>query len=411
MLDNPQGGAPRPRSLSRNPSAASAAVGGSFAAPHMSGDPAKNGALGNNVKSVGRSARHEGNLARYASKWTAASLLQGHDVTLSKRLSHCGYVARELAVTLDRNGQSGAASFSGLKTCASVWCCPCCSPRISNGRRDELNQLLSGARYEKLAVVMLTLTARHDRSMRLAPFLDGLKRAKQKMRQHRAWKTTVKPAFVGSVTATEVTHGRNGFHPHFHEIVVMDCPPADALERIGSLRSAWLASLAGVGLSGNDAAFQVQPAQAVGQYVAKFGAAEELTLQGAKQGRNGSRTPWQLLSDARDGDAQAAAVWIEYALAFRGRRQLVWSPRLKARFGVDEKLDEAFAVESEPAPEPETLRAWLGAGSDWRNARRRRVALVRAAESGTSLDAAEFGPTDRETWQRLGGEMLIEPPG
>lgn len=409
MKHIPAKGVFRPSSAALNPSAVSAAVGGSFAAPHASGDPAKNGALGNNVKSLDQRERHQGNLSRYASKWTAANLLQGHDDTLAKRLSHCGYVAREFAVTLDRNGSTGAGSFSGLKTCASVWCCPCCSPRISNGRRDELNQLLSGARSEKLAVVMLTLTARHDRSMRLAPFLDALKRAKERLRQRREWRS-LKPAFVGSVTATEVTHGRNGFHPHFHEIIVMDCPPADALERIGSLRSAWLASLAGVGLSGNDAAFQVQPAQAVGQYVAKFGAAEELTLQSVKQGRNGSRSPWQLLSDARDGDAQAAAVWIEYALAFRGRRQLVWSPRLKARFNVDEKPDDALAGEAEPSPDIQTLRAWMGSGSDWRNARRRRVALVRAAESGTCLDAAEFGPTDSETWQRLGGEMVIEPP-
>jgi len=393
MLEHSRGAQP-PQIYSPSPSAVSAAD-----AP-----------LGNNVKSVGGSERHESNLSRYAAKWAAANLLQGHDDKLAKRLSHCGYVARAFDVTLERNGRTGAASFDGLKTCASVWCCPCCSPRISATRRDELNKLLSGARSQKLAVVMLTLTARHDRSMRLAPFLDALKRAKQKMRQHWAWKTTVKPAFVGSVTATEVTHGGNGFHPHFHEIVVMNCAPSEALERISALRSAWLASLGAVGLSGNEAAFQVQAAQAVGQYVAKFGAAEELTLQSAKQGRKGSRTPWQLLSDARDGDAQAAAIWIEYALAFRGRRQLVWSPGLKARFGVGETPDEVAASETEPSPDAETLRAWIGSSEAWRQARRRRVALVRAAECGTDLDHAEHGPTDRQAWQRLGGEMLVEPP-
>lgn len=367
-------------------------------------------ALGNNVKSVDHAAAHERNLSRYASKWAAANLLKNHDAALSKRLSHCGYVARQFEVTLERKGDTGKAGFDGLKTCASVWCCPCCSPRISARRKDDLDVLLSGARASGLSVVMLTLTARHDRQMKLAPFLDALKDAKRRLRQRREWRA-FKPAFVGSVTATEVTYGRNGWHPHFHEILVLDCPPAAALSLIEGLRSVWLACLQGAGLSGNDAAFQVQSAQAAGAYVAKFGAAEELALQGEKRGRNGSRGPWQLLDDARDGDKRAAAIWIEYALGFRGRRQLVWSSGLKARFGVGETSDDEAAAEVDPAPPAaEVLRAWAGSGDRWRLARRRRVALVLAAESRACLDAAEYGLTDAERWQRLGGESVIDPP-
>ena len=164
-------------------------------------------------------------------------------------------------------------------------------------------------------------------------------------------------------------------------------------------------------LSGNDAAFQVQSAQAAGAYVAKFGAAEELALQGQKRGRNGSRGPWQLLDDARDGCARSAAIWREYALAFRGRRQLVWSPGLKARFSIGETTDDEAAAEVDPAPPAaEVLRAWAGAGDRWRSARRRRVALVQAAEAGGSLDAAEYGPTDALRWQLRGGDAVLEPP-
>lgn len=386
------------------------APGGASPRPRRSARPAPGAALGNNVKSVDHAAAHERNLSRYASKWAAANLLKNHDAALSKRLSHCGYVARQFEVTLERKGDTGKAGFDGLKTCASVWCCPCCSPRISARRKDDLDVLLSGARASGLSVVMLTLTARHDRQMKLAPFLDALKDAKRRFRQRREWRG-LKPVFVGSVTATEVTHGRNGWHPHFHEIAVLDCPPAAALAFIEGLRAAWLACLQGVGLSGNEAAFQVQSAQAAGAYVAKFGAAEELALQGSKRGRNGSRGPWQLLDDARDGDARAAAIWLEYALAFRGRRQLVWSPGLKARFGVGETSDDEAAAEVDPAPPAaEVLRAWAGAGDRWRSARRRRVALVQAAQAVACLDAAEFGLTDAERWRRLGGESVLEAP-
>ena len=368
---------------------------------------ARGAALGNNVKSVRHADAHDRNLSRFASKWAAANILKNHDAALSKRLSHCGYVARQFEVTLERKGDTGKAGFAGLKTCASVWCCPCCSPRISARRKDELDALLSDARAAGLAVVMLTLTARHDRGMTLAPFLDALKLAKQKLRRRRDWAAL---PLRGSVTATEVTHGRNGWHPHFHEILLLDASPADALAMLETLRAGWLTSLAAVGLSGNEAAFQVQSAQAAGAYVAKFGAAEELALQGEKRGRNGSRGVWQLLDDARDGCACSAAIWREYALSFRGRRQLVWSPGLKARFNIGDTSDDEASAEVDPAPPAaEVLRGWAGGGDRWRSARRRRVALVQAAEAGASLDPAEFGPTDAERWRRRGGDQLLEP--
>lgn len=383
-----------------------------YPAPGGTARAPRGGGLGNNVKSVDQDAVKERNLGRYAAKWAAANILKNHDEKLAKRLSHCGYVAWSPEVTLERQGD-GKAGFDGLKTCASVWCCPCCSPRISARRKDDLDRLLAGARAEGLAVVMLTLTARHDRKTALVPFLDAMKEAKRLFRQRREWRA-LKSRIVGTVTATEVTHGRNGWHPHFHEILVLDLAPGDALDAIERLRPVWLASLGAHGLTGEDAAFQVQGASAAGAYVAKFGAAEELALHGAKRGRNGSRGPWQLLNDARDGCARSAAIWREYALAFRGRRQLVWSPGLKARFGVSEVPDDEAAAEIEndalPPAETQVLRSWAGGGERWKAARRRRVALVHAAQSGGDLDAAEYGETDAARWRESGGAAVLDPP-
>ena len=39
-----------------------------------------------------------------------------------------------------------------------------------------------------------------------------------------------------------------------------------------------------------------------------------------------------------------------------------------------------------------------------------RVALVQAAEAGSSLDAADAGPTDAAMWQLHGGDAVLEPP-
>lgn len=375
--------------------------------------PAQPGPVRSNVKSVDHARREDRRLAGYKAKKTAANILikQGDKLErLGVRVSHCRYVSRAEQVTLDRQGET--ARFDGLKSCNSVWCCAICSARISAGRRDELNALLAAARAEGLAAVMLTLTASHKRGMILSAWLAAFKDAKRTLRQRREWRA-LKGAFVGSVTATEVTHSEaNGFHPHLHEILLFNGSEAEALAAVEGLRAAWLASLTGQGLSGNEHAFQVQPATAAGEYVAKFGAAEELTLDQAKRGRKGSRTPWQILDDAGDAENPKAkrdgAIWTEFAAAFIGRRQLVWSPGLKARFGIDE-IEDAEIPEGETAEPVEVLRAWLGKSDEWRRARRRSVALLSAAERGTCLDAAEHGPADSERWRAKASGPVIEP--
>ena len=52
-------------------------------------------------------------------------------------------------------------------------------------------------------------------------------------------------------------------------------------------------------------------------------------------------------SYAFDDDKQAGALFIEYSKAFHGRRQLQWSPGLKAFFGIGEKSDEMIAAEQD----------------------------------------------------------------
>lgn len=368
------------------------------------GAPSEKGALGIIVKSVDTKARKANRLNAFASKRKAGLLLIGHDEKLGARIAACGYVAFSPDVSLTKVEHAGGevrGGFTGLKSCQSVWCCPVCSARISSGRRDELNGLLSWARGAGHVVLMLTLTARHNSRMKLAPFLESLKVASKRFRQSRGWRGL---GLVGSVTATEVTHGANGWHPHFHILLVLPASSA-GIPAVESLRSEWLRSLGKSGLTGTDAAFQVQSAQAAGEYIGKFGAAEELALGNVKAGRSASsRSPWQLLADARDGDSRASALWIEFALAFKGRRQLQWSPKLKDLAGIndlsDDEIEETTTV---------SLRSWGGSSDYWRAARRRRCSLVDAVEFGADIDAAEFGPTDAARWrQELADAQVIE---
>lgn len=351
-------------------------------------------ASGASLETTAKSVRHsEGRAQRFKHQRHAAKLLQGQG-----RVGLCRWsvVSKAAGVDMVATSYPGAnrdqVHYEGLQTCGSVWACPCCGARISETRRDEMNQLLKWARANGYRVMMLTLTARHGRDDDLAELLERMKDAKQRWARHRAYRR-IKPCMIGSVTATEVTGGgAHGWHPHFHVIVIMDGD-----EDLSSLRDAWLASLRGAGLDGTGSGWDIRSGDQVGRYVAKWGAAEELTLSRHKKGRGRTgRTPAQLLAASCDeGDKAAGRLWAEYARVFHGRRQLVWSRGLKSLAGVGEVDDKEAAKDQQQDGQVETGRANIR-HPVWRDdvaarrADRRAELLDRAEEVGPDQAAAEL---------------------
>lgn len=315
--------------------------------------------------------------------------------------------------------------FEGLQTCGSVWACPCCSARISEKRREELGRLLSWARSKSYHVRMVTLTCRHGEDDGLADLMMRLKGrtgnkakgiktfrgAKQRMADDRRYRDHVKPHVIGSVTATEVTGGgAHGWHPHMHMILILD----QDIE-LTPMRDAWLGSLRGAGLEGSGRGWDVRPADETGQYIAKWGAAEELALSGQKKGRGSGRTPTQLLAaSCDDGDRAAFELWAEYVTAFHGLRQLVWSKGLKALAGIDEIEDEEAAKDQQQDGQQETARAniphhvWRSVVASPRSDRRA-DALERAEAVGVDLAAAELAE-GKATFDELLDDLESLPP-
>lgn len=347
---------------------------------------------------------------RWAMKAKAAALLRHDDdmALTAKRLSFCRRVpfSKENVKLQAHHRADGAvtASFSGLQTCASVWCCPFCSENITAKRKAEVDAAMQWARQNGYAVAFVTYTARHKKTTKLLDFLADLRSAQRTLRQSTSWRRL---PIVGSITALEVTHSEaNGFHPHSHQIVFLQAGESEALAMMEGLRPAWAHALACVGRDGtHEAAWDVQDASAAGTYLAKWAAASEMTLAHKKKGRGeGSRNSWQLLEDAVHGDVRAGKLFVEFAQAFRGRRQLQWSQGLRAAVGVDE-ISDADAADMEPEPQTIVktviLREWSAVGDAWTHARRRMVALLAAARYGGDLDDAEFGESDFQKWRRL----------
>lgn len=406
------------------------ASGGGFAHANQKSQEAREGraggravgALETTAKSVGQ---NRGRSDRFRWQRHAAGLLGGqHRVGLCR----WSVVSKEAGVDMVSSSYGEGPDrvhFEGLQTCGSVWACPCCSARISETRREEMGRLLAWARAEGYHVRMVTLTCRHGLDDDLADLMvrmkgrtgnkaKGIKTfrgAKQRMADDRRYRDHVKPHVIGSVTATEVTGGgAHGWHPHMHMILILD----DDID-LTPMRDAWLGSLRGAGLEGSGRGWDVRPADEMGQYIAKWGAAEELALSGQKKGRGSGRTPTQLLAASCDErDRQAGELWAEYATVFHGLRQLVWSKGLKALVGIDEIEDEDAAQDQQQDGQQETGRANI-AHHVWRSgvasprSDKRADALERGEAVGVDLAAAELAE-GRATFDELLDELEALPP-
>ncbi|MDK9720689.1 MAG: protein rep [Rhodospirillales bacterium] len=252
--------------------------------------------------------------------------------------------AGNVALVSDRK-RSG---YKGVQRCGSVWVCPVCSRKVSEERREELNELLAWARSERLLPTMLTLTFSHSRQDNLKRILGAMKRALKRFRQSRLWRALQKE---GDVVATEVKYGQaNGWHPHEHLLILLRAADEEkALTALEALRGEWSRCLKHEDLKCNEHGFDVQGAADAGDYISKWGAAEEITLSGHKS--KGGLHPFGLLELAASGDKHAAVLFEEYVEAFHGKRQLVWSRGLKKKVKIVEVTDEEIAEKEEEGGE------------------------------------------------------------
>ena len=303
---------------------------------------------------------------RFIFQSVAKRLLPGSRVGKCFRLRQ-GQKDIEVLSSRQHNGNF----YTGLQTCGSVWACPVCCAKISERRRGELkfamaaHQVVGGKNY------LLTLTAPHTRYDKIDGLLEKQAKALTGFWADRKVRAILaEMGFVGSVRALEVTHGRkreinNGWHAHYHFLlfVALGVDPArfdrDQLrdwEVRLFLRWEVKCDLAGLGKPSMAHGLKLDDGARAAAYVAKMGLEEpkhwglehELTKGHSKKANDGE-TPFDFLRAyyADASDKQAAALFIEFAGAFKGKRQLFWSVGLKKRYGVVEFTDEELAAKQD----------------------------------------------------------------
>jgi hypothetical protein len=246
-----------------------------------------------------------------------------------------------------RDKESGVASYRKLAACGSVWTCAVCAGKISAVRMGEVQAATERASVLRFGICMVTLTVRHGSGDAVKPMLEKMSKALKLMRNNRSTVALRKAwDFKGLIRALEVTYGEaNGWHPHFHELHFFkgEMSRERCVEYQAAIASAWVKACETAGLPAPDRAIGVDvkfvdPSSAadVGLYTAKAFAAE-LTFGMKKQARAGRYSVWELLEAGR------YSLFREYAEAFHGRRQLLWSPGLKALLAVPEVSDDEAA--------------------------------------------------------------------
>lgn len=307
---------------------------------------------------------------------------------LQERVCTCHYSRMALTVKIRRNLDSGRCSYQGLETCSNVWICPICAGRITEQRRAELQAAIVQWVEQGGETYLMTLTFPHMRTDRLLNLLELMRQAIARFNTSKGVRTARAAAgYIGSIRALEVTWGAwHGWHPHFH--VLLFCRPGQ-LEILRRMQSAWIAALIKTGLAdraqlddllhgaaGESPAFDLQNGDYAADYIAKYGhepslqsqietsetwgAARELVKGMTKTGRRLSGiTPFTLLAVIAEiravrglSPGRATALFAEFALAFKGQRQLYWSTGLRRALGqgrlfADDELPALLDQKSE----------------------------------------------------------------
>lgn len=286
----------------------------------------------------------------------------------------------------------GSASFTAAKPCG-VRSCPKCGPREAGQRRSEVSDLFGRAVAAGWSVRFLTLTLRHSSADALSDTLDALLAAWRALTSSGWWARLRKRHGVrGTLRVIECVWGEeNGWHPHLHVLLFVE--PVGEADDMGALFLAvvmrWQAVVRAQGFTASVDAQDMRDVRPgdidrISGYVTKEAtgtapedsgdAAERMAWEvtGERTKRRKKLVPAAvLLERAVAGDEAAAALFVEYERATRGRR--LWeAPRAAFRQAVAAATPVGARKPPEAPPEPVRERLALVSRDEYRELARRR---------------------------------------
>jgi len=281
----------------------------------------------------------------------------GRHHTDRSRVRHCGsaVVNGDSAVIGTREGR---VTVYGILSCGSVHECPTCRARICAERADEIKKTVKKYREIGGSTYLLTLTIQHAVGDDLKKMRRGIANAWRYVCQGRAWQNFKKQYKISYIRGSEQTHGRNGWHPHLHVLLLCESgefPVESARAYISERwRSAVLRELGEKHVPRADKiGTDLRAVSSAQEYISKLGL--EMTQAPTKIAKKHGKTALQILesiknSETDDEKKKYSKLWRAYAKQMKGARVLTWSRGLKKIAGLTPVPDEKIVEKQDKTP-------------------------------------------------------------
>lgn len=241
----------------------------------------------------------------------------------------------------------GNAYYANLQRCSYARLCPLCGARIARRRKEEVAALGKAVLENGGVIYSVVLTARHTSTDRLAGILKAMRAAARLLSNNRK-ALSKRPGWLGMARNLGLTYGSNGWNAHWHAQVYLAAPDETFPE---FLLQRWQQACAVVGLYASPYRSLVQPArdhEKNAWYIMQHDDRET--------DKDDGLSPWQLLERAKWGEAEAIALWEEYAAAVYGQRLWQDAHHLRKKLGLgeaqsDEELNQERLTEDDPVLE------------------------------------------------------------
>ena len=278
-----------------------------------------------------------------------------------ERTQHCFYnrVDKNDGVGVTFNKFRNKANYTNVMRCANAWGCPVCAAIISEHRKCEVKDAMDWWKKQGGSVLLLTLTVPHYSDTDIKQLKKDLKKAYGKFfKGVRASKDMFERWQIKHyISCFEITHGLNGFHPHYH--VLLFVPYSLGKQSLPGIKQdmykVWKDCCLKSGLDepNEKHGLDLQAGNDAANYVAKWGLEHEMTKGHIKKGKENSRTPFDILRSYSASENEADANLFKlYYFAFKGTRQLNWSKGLKKLVSkAEEKTDQEIVDETDNVAE------------------------------------------------------------
>jgi len=272
------------------------------------------------------------------------------EVFIQKRLAECGKRAVSTTVTIKETAE-GKVYASGVWSCGRAWLCPTCALKISQHRAETLLKFFQSADRQGATTMMITPTVPHHQGTPLKDLLELVNDSFRRLTKNKKFQAAKeKYGFEGFVRSVEITHGKNGWHPHLHVLVFALCEADELTELCELIFEIWadIVNRSGKLKKGQKCsrkAFNISPVnskEGMSRYLNKWHIGNEIASGQSKKSTAG-RSVFQILQDYhKQPTSKDKKLLREYENATKNKQQLTYSRagNFKAKYTDQEEAQE-----------------------------------------------------------------------